>query len=262
VDYQGRPWTTAPSGVRPETSVDSHDCFIPTKCIKKFTGHTKGVQAIEFFPGTGHLLLSASMDGKCKIWDVYEDRNVRRTYAGHTEAVRSINLGGDGSQFLSSGFDRYIRLWDVETGQAKGTFSNRKMGYQVKFYPRDNNLFIVAASDNKIYQWDARSGSVVQEYNYHLQPCSTVTFFDDGRKFVSTSDDKKILVWEFDIPVPILYIQDPSMHAVPYVALHPSKTAFAGQSMDNSIVTYQCGEKVSIFCVIVFGLLFLQRLLL
>lgn len=214
------------------------------KCIKKFVGHTKGVQAIEFFPGTGHLLLSASMDGKCKVWDVFEDRNVRRTYAGHTEAVRSINLNNDGTQFLSSGFDRYIRLWDVETGQAVGTYSNRKMAYQAKFYPRDNNLFIIAASDNKLYQWDARTGEVVQEYNYHLQSCSTVTFFDEGRKFVSTSDDKKILVWEFGIPVPIKYIQDPNMHAVPYVAVHPSKTAFAGQSMDNTIVTYQCGEKV------------------
>lgn len=44
------------------------------------------------------------------------------------------------------------RLWDVETGQAKATFTNRKMGYQVKFYPRDNNIFLMAASDNKIYQ--------------------------------------------------------------------------------------------------------------
>lgn len=41
------------------------------------------------FPG--HLLLSASLDGKCKIWDVYGDRNVRRTYAGHEEAVRYLS---------------------------------------------------------------------------------------------------------------------------------------------------------------------------
>jgi hypothetical protein len=26
------------------------------------------------------------------------------------------------------------------------------MGYQVKFYPRDNNLFLMAASDHRIYQ--------------------------------------------------------------------------------------------------------------
>lgn len=159
---------------------------------------------------------------------------------------RSIHFSNDGSKFLSTAYDRYIRLWDVETGQAIASYSNRKMAYQARFCPRDNNSFLVPASDNKLYQWDARTGEIEQEYNYHLQPASTVTFFDEGRKFVSTSDDKKILVWEYGIPVPIAYIQDPGMSGVPYVALHPSKTAFCGQSMDNTIVTYTCGEKVKL----------------
>lgn len=143
---------------------------------------------------TGHLLLSAGLEGKCKVWDVNGDRNCKRTYIGHEEGVKAIHFSNDGTEFLSSGYDRYIRLWDLETGQARGTFSNRKMGYDVKFYPNDNNIFLVAASDNKIYQWDVRTGEVCQEYNYHLQPCNTINFFDEGRKFVSTSDDKKILV--------------------------------------------------------------------
>jgi pre-mRNA-processing factor 17 len=61
---------------------------------------------------------------------------------------------------------------------------------------------------------------------------------------VSTSDDKKILVWEFDIPVPIKYIADPAMHCIPSVSVHPSHAFFAGQSMDNKIVVYSCGDKV------------------
>lgn len=241
-DYQGRPWWQAPSGVRADGG--DHACYLPKKCVKKYTGHNKGVQGIEFFPGTGHLLLSGSLDGKCKVWDVLGDRNVRRTYHGHTEGVRSIHMSNTGAEFLSSGFDRLIRLWDLETGQAKGTFSNRKMGYQVKFYPNDNNVFLVAASDNKIYQWDARTGTVCQEYNYHLQPCNTITFIDEGRKFVTTSDDKKILVWEYDIPVPIKYIAEPGMHSVPAVTHHPTEDYFVGQSLDNTIVVYSCGEKV------------------
>lgn len=51
IDYQGRSWVVPPSGVRPGDN--DHECFIPKKCIKKYTGHTKGVQAIEFFPKTG-----------------------------------------------------------------------------------------------------------------------------------------------------------------------------------------------------------------
>ena len=241
-DYQGRSWTAPPAGVRPDGG--NHQCYLPKKCIKKYTGHTKGIQELAIFPGTGHLILSAGLDGKCKIWDVYGDRNVKRTYSGHSEAVRSVNMSNDGSKFLSSGFDRYIRLWDVETGQAIGTYSNRKMAYQVRFYPRDNNIFLCPASDNKIYQWDARSGQIVQEYNYHLAPANTVTFIDDGAKFVSTSDDKKMLVWEYDIPVPVKYISEVDMQSIPSVSVHPHGQYLAGQSMDNTIVVYSAGEKV------------------
>lgn len=242
-DYQGRSWVCPPSGTRPDDG--DHDCYIPKKCVKKYTGHTKGVQAIEFFPGTGHLLFSASLDGKCKVWDVATDRNVRCTYSGHTEAVRSMNLSNDGSEFLSSAFDRYIRLWDTETGQAKATFSNRKMSYCVRFNPGNNNQFIAACNDNQLYAWDARSGQVTQAYNHHLQPVNTVLFFEGGRKFVSTSDDKKVLVWENDIPVPIKYIAEPEMFSIPSLTMHPSGEYFAGQSMDNTIVVYSCGDKVN-----------------
>jgi pre-mRNA-processing factor 17 len=94
------------------------------------------------------------------------------------------------------------------------------MPVSVKFHPTNNNLFLCASSDNRLYGWDCRAGTVTQEYNYHLQPANTVTFFDEGRKFVSTSDDKKILVWEFDIPVPIKYIQVDGMFAMLRISSH------------------------------------------
>ena len=75
------------------------------------------------------------------------------------------------------------------------------MGYQVKYYPVDNHLFVVTCANQVIYQWDTRSGDVVQEYNHHLGPVNAISFYDEGRKFVSTSDDAKILCWEWDIPV-------------------------------------------------------------
>lgn len=245
VDFQGRSWTACPQGIHADDG--DHECYLPKKNVKRLTGHTKGVQGIEFFPQTGHLLLSSSLDGTCKVWDVaQESYHPLRTYLGHSEGIRSAQLNTTGDRFLSSGFDRYIRLWDTETGQAVSTFSNRKMSYSVRFYPHDNNIFLAASSDNKIYQWDARTGAVAQEYHYHLQACTSLLFIDQGRKFVSTSDDKKLLVWEYDIPVPVQYIQEPDMHAIPALANHTTEDYFVGQSMDNKIVVYSNNERVKL----------------
>jgi WD40 repeat protein len=118
IDYS---WLKSPAELRP--SDGTHDCFVPKKCLKKYTGHTKGIQEIELFPKTGHLILSASLDGTCKIWDIFGDKTVHQTYLGHNEAVRSINFDSTGLSFISSSFDKTIKLWDVTTGNHSLTHS-------------------------------------------------------------------------------------------------------------------------------------------
>uniref|UniRef100_M4BWF7 Pre-mRNA-processing factor 17 n=1 Tax=Hyaloperonospora arabidopsidis (strain Emoy2) TaxID=559515 RepID=M4BWF7_HYAAE len=243
-DYQGRAWVAPPRGLKPDDG--DHEIFVPKRCVHKWTGHTKGVQAIELFPQYGHLLLSGSMDNTVRIWDVYNDRKCQRVYEGHSGAVRDINFSTDGRQFLSCSFDRFIQLWDTETGQAVHSFTTRRVPYCVKFYPLDNTQFVVGDSNNMVVQFDARSGEIVQEYNHHLQAVNSVTFVDGNKRFVSTSDDKKLLVWEWGIPVPIKYISEPGMHSMPAVTLHPSGGFFAGQSLNNQIDVYAARDKIKI----------------
>jgi len=67
-DYQGRTYMSPPIAEAPNllSEAGSQDSFIPKVCIHTWTGHTLGVSVIRTFPGTGHLLLSGSMDTKIK----------------------------------------------------------------------------------------------------------------------------------------------------------------------------------------------------
>ena len=248
VDYRGRSWTSPPSGVKGAEpfDMDDHACFVPKKCVFRFTGHEKGVHRIRLYPRTGHLLLSAGLDGACKVWSV-EQRKCMRTYIGHDAAVRDVQFNNDGSKFLSASFDRYLRLWSVETGEVLGTYTNRRVPYVVKFYPNDDNIFVVGCSDNKIVAYDSTTQEITQEYDHHLAPVNTITFVEDnGMKMVTSSDDKKMLVWEWDIGVPIKYISDPTMHSMPVVTMHPSEKFLLCQSLDNRIVVYQAGDRFAL----------------
>eukprot|EP00940_MAST-03C_sp_MAST-3C-sp2_P001756 g1756.t1 len=243
-DYQGRSWVDPPS--RLAEGVDDDDfsqkkAFIPKKCIHTWSGHTKGVRKIELFPKFGHLLLSGSFDSKIKIWDVHNKRRCMRTYMGHSAGVNDVNFSNDGDCFVSSSLDRHIKLWDTETGKCRIDMSNNKVPYCVRFYPENNNLVLMGCSNKKTVQFDLRTGEVVQEYDHHLGPVNSVLFIDDNRRFVTTSDDKKMMIWDFNVPVPIKYISDPTMHSIPTMALRPCGKYYVGQSLDNQILSYQCG---------------------
>lgn len=78
---KGRSWLEAPK----DTRADNDVCYVPKRWVHTWSGHTKGVNGIEFFPKTGHLLLSAGLDGKVKIWNVQGSYKCMRTYMGHTK---------------------------------------------------------------------------------------------------------------------------------------------------------------------------------
>ncbi|KAF5746610.1 pre-mRNA-processing factor 17-like isoform X1 [Tripterygium wilfordii] len=240
-DYQGRSWIAPP---KDKKATNDH-CYIPKRLVHTWSGHTKGVSAIRFFPKYGHLILSAGLDTKVKIWDVYNSGKCMRTYMGHSKGVRDISFCNDGTKFLTAGYDKNIKYWDTETGQVISTFSTGKIPYVVKLNPDEDkqNILLAGMSDKKIVQWDINSGQITQEYDQHLGAVNTITFVDNNRRFVTSSDDKSLRVWEYGIPVVIKYISEPHMHSMPAISLHPNTNWLAAQSLDNQILIYSTRER-------------------
>ncbi len=246
-DYQGRSYLHIPQDVGINLKSDSppEKCFIPKRQIHEWKGHNKGVAVIKWFPRSAHLILSGSMDNRVKLWEVYNNRRCVRTFNGHKMAVKDVDFNNSGDKFLSTSYDRHIKLWDTETGECVGRYTNNKVGYCVKFNPDEDkqHLFVVGTADKKIVCWDTRSNEIVQEYDRHLGAVNTITFVDENRRMVTTSDDKSLRVWEWDIPVDMKYIADPSMHSMPAVCKSPNDKWLACQSLDNKICIFTVGER-------------------
>ncbi|GAM89421.1 hypothetical protein ANO11243_074590 [Dothideomycetidae sp. 11243] len=256
-DYQGRTYMHVPQdlGVDLKGDISELRNYVPKKAIHTFKSHTKAITQMRFFPSSGHLLLSASADTKIKIWDVYHQRELLRTYSGHTKSVSDISYNHNGTQFLSASYDRSMKLWDTETGTCISRYSTGATPHCIRFNPSPSNSteFLAGMSDKKIVQFDCRApdkssdrdpSKPVQEYDHHLGPVNTLVWYDDDRRFLSTSDDRSLRAWEYNIPVPIKLIADPSMFALVRAAPHPSGKHVAYQSADNQVLVYSVGDKV------------------
>lgn len=247
-DYQGRTYMHVPQdlGIDLGKEVGSVTNYIPRKQIHAWKDNDMAVTALRFFPSSGHLLLSASADTTVRIRDVYHDRELLRTYAGHTKAVSDICFNNTGTRFLSASYDRMIKLWDTETGACLGRFTTGKTPHVVRFNPDPDHAdeFLAGMSDKKIVQFDVRTPrEVVQEYDHHLAAINTITFVDRNRRFITTSDDRSLRAWDYNIPVPIKYIAEPDMYPMTNAAAHPSGKYVAYQSSDNQILVYGANDK-------------------
>ncbi|KAG8533196.1 uncharacterized protein KY384_001979 [Bacidia gigantensis] len=243
-DYMGRSYMMHP----PNKPTEVERCYYPKKLVNTWKHGSKPITAIRFFPKTAHLLLSASADAKIKIFDVYREQELLRTYSGHVKALTDAEFSPNGSQMLSAALDRYMKLWDVETGTCLSRFKTGAIPHVIKFNPSAPHEFVAGMSDKKIVQFDTRvppdsENSLVQEYDHHLGPINSITFVDEDRRFISTSDDKSLRAWEVNIPVPIKFIAEPYMYALTRAALHPSGKHAVFQSGDNQIVVYAAGDR-------------------
>jgi len=211
-DYLGRTYMHVPQDldISLTKEVGSVTNYIPKKLVHTWRPHGKPITALQLFPRSSHLGLTGAADGMVKIWDVYRDKEVLRSFAGHNKAVTDLSFNNDGTRFLSGGFDRRIRLWDTETGQCVNRFNCGKTPHVIKFNPSAENghEFLAGLSDNRILQYDSRAGNeTVQEYDHHLGAINTIEFIDENRRFMSTSDDRSLRVWEYGIPVEIKTIR-------------------------------------------------------
>jgi pre-mRNA-processing factor 17 len=237
-DYLGRSFLHPPADVDYDLSRDpsAHECYLPKKTVAKYVGHSSGVNAVRFFPKSGHLLLSASMDGKVKIWDVYHERSCLRTYIGHRKGVKNAVFNYDGTQFLSCSLDKYVKLWDTETGKCSLRLQHDNSAYCMAVNPNDHNILLTGLSDSKILQWDLRSGQISQKYDQHTGAVHSITFLEQNNQFVSTSEDKTVRLWELNTPVSIRYSSDPAMGHLSSGLIHPEGEWLAFQSGSRVIV--------------------------
>lgn len=121
--------------------------------------HGDDVNSVGFADGTGNILLSASDDCLCKVWDVRTLRDARPVgvFVGHTEGLTHVCGKGDGYYCITNGKDQTLKEWDL-----------RKMA------PATGNYDTVPGKKHWDYRWMAYPGHPVA--NRHPQDCSVATY--------------------------------------------------------------------------------------
>lgn len=94
-----------------------HGYDVPSKDTKDFPGHHGSVWSMALTKD-GSRLVTASSDGKVRVWDTAKARMLQEM-PGHDGAVLAVAISDDGGTIVSGGEDTTVRVWDARTGRVR-----------------------------------------------------------------------------------------------------------------------------------------------
>jgi WD40 repeat protein len=168
--------------------------------------HAGMVQSACWSPD-GKRLATASDDHTVKIWDSVPPPLVSlprkpvaelRSFLGHTGHITTACLSADGRRALSGGFDRTVRLWDVDRAkEIRRLEGHTDIVWAVALSP-DGKRALSASQDRTVRLWDVENGRLLHRMEGHGATVGCVTFLPGSRYGLSSCWDRTVRLWDLD----------------------------------------------------------------
>ncbi|MDH5576697.1 MAG: hypothetical protein OEY80_14520, partial [Nitrospirota bacterium] len=104
-----------------------------------------------------------------------------KSFRGHTQEIWSVAFSPDGLTLASGGTDRFIRIWDIETGRLlRSLRGHTQVIREIKYSP-DGQILASASEDRTIRLWNPQTGENLRLLftRYDHAVCS-ISFSPDG----------------------------------------------------------------------------------
>jgi cytochrome c len=207
------------------------------KSLAHLYGHDAAVNDVAFLPG--ERALSASDDGTLAIWDLEAEQRLAQL-TGHAGKVAAIAVAPDGRLAASAGWDRTVRVWDLETGSQSLELQARDNVNAVQFSP-DGAKILAGNSDGSIQIWRAADGNQLAVLNGHDFGVTALDLSPDGRLAASGSVDETVQLWDLETGEPTLTLFG---HEGPVlsVALSQDRALVASGGVDGTVRVWRHGD--------------------
>ncbi|KAI8840284.1 WD40-repeat-containing domain protein [Chytridium lagenaria] len=166
------------------------------ECLGVLEGHTSRIWDVAS-SRSGNVAASASGDGTVKVWDLHAPKiPCATTLSGGSGDVYSVMFHPGGDHLATGGYDKLVRLYDVERGIVIKTFSGHQGAVTRTVFSPLGNLIVSGSKDNTIKFWDIVSGLCIKTISSHLGEVTSVEMSSNGTQLLSSSKDNSNRLWD------------------------------------------------------------------
>ncbi|CAI5742767.1 unnamed protein product [Hyaloperonospora brassicae] len=169
-------------------------------CYVTFTEHSAPVTAVQFAP-SGQAVLSASLDGTVRAFDLNRYKNFRVLTTPEPTQFLSLALDMSGQVVCAGSMDPFnVYVWSLQTGRLTDVLSGHSGPVtSLSFSPSSSAEPILASAswDHTVRLWNLfASKKNFIEPLAHPTDVLAVTFRPDGKQLASTTLNGAINIWD------------------------------------------------------------------
>ncbi len=153
------------------------------------------VTALSFSPDDQLLAIGGgqpSRGGELKILAVKDGELVREIADAHSDTIFGLAFSPDGQQLASCGADRFMKVFDVSTGQLVRTFEGHTHHVLSVAWRADGRILATGGADKVVKLWNAADGSQVRTIQGFGKEVTSVQFAGAEDNFYATCGDQNL----------------------------------------------------------------------
>jgi WD40 repeat protein len=171
-----------------------------------------------------------------------------RQFNGHTNVARAAAFFKDGRRFVSCGFDRTLRVWDVATGKELARLEGHTRDeIDCLALSPDQRHLLSGGEDHTFRLWDVETGKQLHCFE-NLGRVIGLAVSADGRWALSGSSDPTLRLWDLKDRKEV-HRFDAHTGSVQGVAFSPDGRRAASGSWDRTIRLWDLDKRTEIACL-------------
>jgi eukaryotic-like serine/threonine-protein kinase len=178
--------------------------------IGSFSERATRLASVALSADGARALAAGATDTNVLYWDLQTGTIIHRLI-GHQSWLRSIEISPDGKLAVTGGggswkvieeqrvggSDFIVRLWDLETGKTRQSFSGHADAVMGVAFTPDGRHILSCDRDAAVILWSVETGEEVRRYEGHYPDALCVAVSSDG-KLVAAGGWNIVLIWDLE----------------------------------------------------------------
>ena len=149
--------------------------------------------SLAFAPDRNYWWAIGLVDGRVLLWN--HDIKNQHELKGHSKPVRALAFSRDGKLLATGSGNGSLKLWDVGSGEERGTVAENLGPIASVAISSDGRLLAAVDADSILRLWDLDSHRSRTQLRLDVGELRCVAFSPDNKTLAVCGDDHKIRLW-------------------------------------------------------------------